>query len=73
MAVSITESLKGFLVFLTSPLIGALADSYGRKPLLLFCVLSTALPFILYALTSSVHALVVATPLSGLGAATFSV
>jgi len=70
---SVSEGVKGFLVFLTSPLVGTLADTFGRKPLLVFCVLATAAPLCLLAFVQSVWVYLVVTPISGLGAATFSV
>lgn len=31
-------SMYSFLQFLTSPIVGSLSDAYGRKPLLLLCL-----------------------------------
>lgn len=31
-------SMYSFLQFLTSPIVGSLSDAYGRKPLLLICL-----------------------------------
>lgn len=33
-------SMYSFLQFLTSPIIGSLSDAYGRKPMLLICLVS---------------------------------
>lgn len=36
-------SLYSFLQFLTSPIVGSLSDAYGRKPMLLLCLVSTSI------------------------------
>lgn len=33
-------SMYSFLQFLTSPIVGSLSDAYGRKPMLLICLVS---------------------------------
>jgi MFS family permease len=33
-------SMYSFLQFLTSPIVGSLSDAYGRKPMLLLCLVS---------------------------------
>ena len=38
------QGIKGFLSFLSAPLIGAFSDAKGRKPLLLITVVATCLP-----------------------------
>ncbi|XP_065657824.1 hippocampus abundant transcript 1 protein [Hydra vulgaris] len=40
----IIQGIKGFLSFLSAPLIGALSDVWGRKPFLLATVFCTCLP-----------------------------
>lgn len=40
----IIQGIKGFLSFLSAPLIGAFSDIKGRKPLLLITVVATCLP-----------------------------
>lgn len=37
-------SMFSFLQFLASPLVGGLSDAYGRKPVLLVCLVSFKLP-----------------------------
>lgn len=34
-------SMYSFLQFLTSPIVGSLSDAYGRKPMLLICLVSS--------------------------------
>lgn len=36
-------SMYSFLQFLTSPIVGSLSDAYGRKPMLLICLVSSGL------------------------------
>lgn len=36
----ILGSMYSFLQFLTSPIVGSLSDAYGRKPMLLICLVS---------------------------------
>lgn len=41
-------SLYSFLQFLTSPIVGSLSDAYGRKPMLLICLVSVTTTILLY-------------------------
>ena len=38
------QGLKGFLSFLSAPILGALSDAFGRKHFLLLTVFSTCIP-----------------------------
>ncbi len=58
------------LVF--SPLLGALSDTYGRRPVLLFSNVGLGLDYLLMALAPALSWLFVARALSGIAAATFS-
>ncbi|CAK9809299.1 Major facilitator superfamily domain-containing protein 10 [Anthophora quadrimaculata] len=44
-------SMYSFLQFLGSPIVGALSDMYGRKPLMIFCLTGIALSYLLWALS----------------------
>lgn len=39
-------SMYSFLQFLTSPIVGSLSDAYGRKPMLLICLVSISKYFL---------------------------
>ncbi|EGD72587.1 hypothetical protein PTSG_04322 [Salpingoeca rosetta] len=72
MVLGLTQGLKGFLSFLSAPVLGALSDTSGRKRFLLLAVGATCLPlpFLLIA-NLWWHVLVVA--FSGVFAVTFSI
>ena len=58
--------------FVFSPILGALSDTYGRRPVLLFSNLGLGLDYILMALAPGLAWLFVARAMSGIAAATFS-
>lgn len=66
------QGLKGFLSFLTAPMIGALSDVWGRRVFLLVTVGATCLP-LAFLLFSNLWWHVVASVLSGPFAVTFSI
>ncbi len=59
--------------FISTPIIGRLSDRYGRKPLLLYSVLGTALSFFLFAIAKSVPLLFIARILDGISGGNISV
>ncbi|MCL4747289.1 MAG: MFS transporter [Burkholderiaceae bacterium] len=63
----------GLAQFLAGPLIGALSDRVGRRPVLLVCLFGLALHFALIALAPSLLALLGARLLGGAAAATIPV
>eukprot|EP00051_Salpingoeca_urceolata_P030891 m.9838 g.9838 ORF g.9838 m.9838 type:complete len:547 (+) comp3614_c0_seq2:342-1982(+) len=72
LVLGLTQGLKGFLSFLSAPLLGALSDQYGRKYFLLATVLCTCLPLpFLFIADMWWHVSVVA--ISGSLAVTFSI
>ena len=54
------------LQFLTGPILGALSDRYGRRPILLLCLLGTAVSYVLLGAAQSAAWLVAALTLDGL-------
>eukprot|EP00035_Acanthoeca_spectabilis_P025375 m.458165 g.458165 ORF g.458165 m.458165 type:complete len:495 (+) comp21435_c0_seq1:288-1772(+) len=70
--VGVMQGLKGFLSFLTAPMIGALSDVWGRKTFLLVTVGATCLP-LAFLLVSNLWWHVVVSILSGPFAVTFSI
>jgi MFS transporter, DHA1 family, tetracycline resistance protein len=60
------------LQFFTSPLLGALGDRYGRRPVLLLSNLAIGLDFIVMALANSFLLLFIGRAINGIAAANFS-
>ena len=65
-------SLYGAMQFLFSPLLGALSDRYGRRPILLLSLLFTGLDYCVMALAPSLAWLFVGRTLSGITGASFT-
>jgi len=63
----------GLTQFLCAPLLGALSDRYGRRPVLLGSILGLGIMFLLSALATSLPALLAARVFGGALAANFSV
>lgn len=61
------------LMFLFAPLLGALSDRFGRKPVLLFALTMSALSFLGTALAPTLALLLAARALGGIGGASISV
>ncbi|MER3483950.1 MAG: MFS transporter [Meiothermus sp.] len=59
--------------FVFAPLLGALSDRYGRRPVLLISLLATALDYLIAALTPNLWLLLVTRIIAGVLASTFSV
>ena len=63
----------GVMQFFFAPLLGALSDRYGRRPILLLSILGLGLDFLLMAFASSLGMLVVARIIGGITGASFTV
>lgn len=63
--VGILGSLYAGLQFICGPVLGSLSDRYGRRPVLLLCLLGTALGYTLLGLANSLAILVLAVVLDG--------
>lgn len=59
-------SLNAIGQLLASPIIGRLSDVYGRKPLLISCVLATIVSFLMTGMASSLAILMLARLIDGL-------
>lgn len=62
-----------FMQFFFSPLMGALSDSYGRRPIILISLLGLGLDYLLMALAPNITLLFVGRILSGIMGASFTV
>ncbi|MCS6910697.1 MAG: MFS transporter, partial [Anaerolineales bacterium] len=60
------RALYAGLQFFTGPLLGALSDRIGRRPVLLLCLLATSVAYLLLGLATSLEWLIVAVTLDGL-------
>ncbi|XP_050345970.1 major facilitator superfamily domain-containing protein 10 isoform X1 [Nymphalis io] len=65
-------SMYSFLQFLTSPIVGSLSDAYGRKPMLLICLLGIAISHGLWSYASTFSLFVIARFIGGLSKANVS-
>ncbi|XP_041978435.1 major facilitator superfamily domain-containing protein 10 [Aricia agestis] len=65
-------SMYSFLQFLTSPIIGSLSDAYGRKPLLLICLVGITLSHALWSCATTFSLFVLARFIGGLSKANVS-
>ena len=62
----------GLMQFLCSPLLGALSDRYGRRPVILISCLGLGLDYVFMAVAPSITLLLVGRVISGITAATIS-
>jgi MFS transporter, DHA1 family, tetracycline resistance protein len=62
----------GLMQFLCSPLLGALSDRYGRRPVILISCLGLGLDYVFMALAPSLTLLLIGRIISGITAATIS-
>ncbi|XP_026749958.2 major facilitator superfamily domain-containing protein 10 [Galleria mellonella] len=68
----ILGSMYSFLQFLTSPIVGSLSDAYGRKPMLLICLIGIAVSHGLWGCARSFSVFVLARFIGGLSKANVS-
>ncbi|XP_017889399.1 major facilitator superfamily domain-containing protein 10 [Ceratina calcarata] len=59
-------SMYSFLQFLSSPIVGALSDMYGRKPMMIVCLTGIALSYLLWALSCNFTIFVLARFVGGI-------
>lgn len=59
-------SMFSFLQFIASPLVGGLSDVYGRKPVMLLCVVGIAVSYVLWALSHSFAMFILARIVGGI-------
>ncbi|MFO0728506.1 MAG: TCR/Tet family MFS transporter [Myxococcota bacterium] len=71
--IGITAALYAVMQFLFAPLLGALSDSVGRRPVLLVSLAGAALNYVLMALAQELWVLLLARALAGLTSANISV
>lgn len=59
-------SMYSFLQFVVSPMIGALSDVYGRRPILLLCMSGEAIAYSIWAMSSNFNLFVLARIIGGI-------
>lgn len=69
--ISLILAIFSFFQFFMSPIMGRLSDIYGRKPLLIFSQIMTALSFLMFALANSVWMLALSRLVDGLFGSNF--
>ncbi|KAL4717995.1 hypothetical protein ACJJTC_013035 [Scirpophaga incertulas] len=65
-------SMYSFLQFMTSPIVGSLSDAYGRKPMLLICLIGIAISHALWSYARTFSIFVLARFIGGLSKANVS-
>lgn len=65
-------SIYSLMQFIFSPFWGRLSDRYGRRPILLFCMLSEGLSYVLFAMARDIPTLFLARGLAGFFGASIS-
>lgn len=69
----IMSASYGIMQFLFSPILGALSDKFGRRPVILISVIGLGLDFVLQGIAWSIPILFIARVLGGITGASFSV
>jgi DHA1 family tetracycline resistance protein-like MFS transporter len=64
--VGLLTSLYSFCQFFAAPVLGALSDKYGRRPVLLFCLFGSAIGYILFGIGGSLWMLFLARTIDGI-------
>ncbi|MFE4711639.1 MFS transporter [Paenibacillus sp. NPDC056722] len=64
--VTLLTSAYAFCVFFAAPVLGALSDRYGRRPLLLLCLLGSAIGYIVFGIGGALWVLFVGRIIEGI-------
>jgi len=71
-AVTLLFSVFSLFSFFSSPILGTLSDKYGRKPIILYSLLLSAIGWFVFALCGNITLLFIGRIITGLGAGNFS-
>jgi len=63
--VGLLTALYSFCQFFAAPVLGALSDKYGRRPILLFCLLGSAVGYIMFGIGGSLAILFIGRIIDG--------
>jgi len=72
-AIGIAIASYSFIQFIFNPVLGKLSDKYGRKPVIVFCLIVNALGYVIFAFTSSYLLLLLSRVVAGIGGSSISV
>ncbi|MFC3746596.1 MFS transporter [Paenibacillus sp. GCM10012306] len=64
--VTLLTSAYAFCVFFAAPVLGALSDRYGRRPLLLLCLLGSAIGYVIFGIGGALWVLFVGRIIEGI-------
>ncbi|MHB8903677.1 MAG: MFS transporter [Patescibacteria group bacterium] len=71
--VTLLFAVFSFFAFFSAPLLGAWSDRIGRRPVLIISIFSTALGWIVFALSTNIHWLFIGRIIDGLAAGNFPI
>lgn len=72
-AIGIVIAIYSFTQFLFNPLLGRLSDKYGRKPIIVICLLINAVGYIIFSFTASFIVLLLSRIVAGVGGSSIAV
>lgn len=72
-AIGIAIAIYSFIQFLFNPLFGELSDKYGRKPIIVICLVLNALGYIVFAFTTNFLMLMISRMIAGIGGSSIGV
>ncbi len=72
-AVGIAIALYSFVQFLFNPVFGKMSDKYGRRPVILVCLLLNSFGYIIFAFTHTYFVLLISRVVAGLGGSSIGV
>ncbi len=72
-SIGIAIALYSFIQFLFNPVFGNLSDKYGRKPIIVICLLLNAAGYIIFAYTHSFVVLLISRVVGGIGGSSIGV
>lgn len=72
-AIGIAIASYSFIQFLFNPILGKISDKYGRKPVIVVCLLLNALGYVVFAFTHSYPVLLLSRVIAGIGGSSIGV
>ena len=72
-AIGILVAVFSFVQFIFNPVFGSISDRRGRKPIIVFCLLLSALSYLIFAFAGSYWVLLISRTIAGLGGSSISV